>query len=299
MNNQSDSNQIAFLHGTWRAVLHDQPEPFQKALLTDFVSTDVIGKLPEYTTLRNVLVECHSQGAFQESYIKSFLALRKSWQLLTPESRHTIIQYIHKCGLQKNGGLKLSLLEDDEAALTIRWDTANRLYAGARDMAFKACQIIGLEMLQPRGKPRHNDFRTLVQRGQDTLVALLKERINIDKTAITMAVGYVTPVAKAKLKNNLAVAYLDGLDAFRAALFHWSVHNLPAFASMDIFKDSKTAEGLTAIQESALKEYIEHALKPFKLEYEKLRTDVEDMPPDPTIYDKARRFFDDKATTLH
>jgi|SRR5580698_914240 hypothetical protein len=298
MNNQSDSNQIAFLHGTWRAVLHDQPEPFQKGLLMDFVSTDVIGKLPEYTTLRNVLVECHSQGAFQESYIKSFLALRKSWQVLSPESRHTIIQYIHKCGLQKNGGLKLSLLEDDEAALTIRWDTANRLYAGARDMAFKACQIIGLEMLQPRGQPRHNEFRTLVRRGQDTLVSLLKERINIDKTAVTMAVGYVTPVAKAKLKNNLAVAYLDGLDAFRAALFHWSVHNLAAFASMEIFKDVGPYGGLTAIEESALKEYIEHALKPFKQEYEKLRSEVEEMPSDPTIYDKARRFFDDKPT-LH
>lgn len=296
MNNQSDSNQIAFLHGTWRAVLHDQPEPFQKALLMDFVSTDVIGKLPEYTTLRNVLVECHSQGAFQESYIKSFLALRKSWQVLTPESRHTIIQYIHKCGLQKNSSLKL--LEDDEAALTIRWDTANRLYAGARDMAFKACQIIGLEMLQPRGQPRHNEFRTLVRRGQDTLVSLLKERINIDKTAVTMAVGYVTPVAKAKLKNNLAVAYLDGLDAFRAALFHWSVHNLSAFASMEIFKDVGPYGGLTALEESALKEYIEHALKPFKQEYEKLRAAVEDMPSDPTIYDKARRFFDDKQT-LH
>jgi hypothetical protein len=105
-------------------------------------------------------------------------------------------------------------------------------------------------------------------------------------------------VAKAKLKNNLAVAYLDGLDAFRAALFHWSLHNLPAFASMEIFKDAEPTGGLTAIQESALKEYIEHALKPFKLEYEKLRAEVEVMPSDPTIYDKARRFFEDKPT-LH
>ncbi|MFI4920827.1 MAG: hypothetical protein ACHQAZ_04200 [Gammaproteobacteria bacterium] len=297
MTTQNDSNQIAFLQGTWRAVLHDQAEPFQKSLLLDFVSSDVISQLPEYTTLRNVLAECHSQGAFEESYIKSFLALRKSWRVLTSESRHTIIQYIQKCGLQKNNGLKL--LEDDEAALTIRWDTANRLYAGACNMAFKACQVSGLEMLQPRGKPRHNEFRTLVRRGQETLVALLKERINIDKTAVTMAVGYVTPVAKTKIKNNLAAAYLDSLDAFRAALFHWSVHNLSAFTSLEIFKGTLPSGGLTTYEESAIKEYIEHALKSFKQEYEQLRAGVEDMPPDPTIYDKARRFFDSKPATLH
>lgn len=297
MKNQSDeSKQIAFLQGTWRAVLHDQAEPFQKSLLTDFVSSDVISQLPEFTTLRNVLAECHSQSAFQESYIKSFLALRKSWRTLTSESRHTIVLYIQKCGLQSNSGLKLSLLEDDEAALTIRWDTANRLYAGACDMAFKACQVSGLEMLQPRGKPRHNEFRTLVRRGQEILVALLKERINIDKTAVTMAVGYVTPVAKTKIKNNLASAYLDGLDAFRAALFHWSVHNVSAFTALDIFKGDVPSGGLTTYEESAIKDYIEHALKSFKQEYEQLRAAVEDMPPDPTIYDKARRFFDDKPT---
>lgn len=299
MTTQNSSSQIAFLHGTWRAVLHDQAEPFQKSLLTDFVSSDVISQLPEYTTLRNVLAECHTQSAFEESYIKSFLALRKSWSTLTSESRHIILQYIEKCGLKKNSGLKLELLEDDEAALTIRWDTANRLYAGARDMAFKACQVSGLEMLQPRGKPRHNEFRTLVRRGQETLVALLKERINIDKTAVTMAVGYVTPVAKTKIKNNLASAYLDSLDAFRAALFHWSVHNVAAFTSLDIFKGNAPVGGLTTYEESAIKEYIEHALKSFKQDYEQLRAAVEEMPQDPTIYDKARRFFDTKATTLH
>ena len=293
MQTQHDAKQITFLHGAWRAVLQDQPEPFQKSLLVDFVSADVINRLPEYTTLRNVLAECRQQGAFQESYIKSFLALRKVWNSLTPESRHVILQFVQKCGMGKTG---LTALEDDEAALTVRWDIANRLYNGARDLAYEACRVEGLEMLQPRGLPRANDFRTLVQRGQRALMALLEERINIDKTAVTMAVGYVTPVARAKMKNNLAVAYLDGLDDVRAALFHWAVHNLQAFTSLGIFTDPASMEALTDLEASVIKEYIEHALKPYKQEYEKLRASVEQMPQDPTIYAKVRHHFDAKPT---
>ncbi|HEV2111969.1 MAG TPA: hypothetical protein VGT99_11500, partial [Gammaproteobacteria bacterium] len=67
MNTSNDAKQIAFLHGAWQAVLMDQQEPFQKSLLLDFVSAGVISRLPEYTTLRNVLAECRNQGAFQES----------------------------------------------------------------------------------------------------------------------------------------------------------------------------------------------------------------------------------------
>jgi hypothetical protein len=243
------------------------------------------------------MAECHSQGAFQESYIKSFLSLRKCWRGLTPESRHSIAACIRKCGLQKSADLQL--LEDDEAALSIRWDVAGRLYNGARDMAYKACRIVGLEMLQPRGQPRDNDFRTLVQRGQEILTALLKERINIDKTAVTLAVGYVTPVARIKMKNNLACAYLDGLDDFRAALFHWALHNLQAFNSLGIFTDASSSHALSSLEESVIKEYIEHALKPYQQEYARLREEVENMPSDPTIYAKVRHFFDDTAVTLH
>lgn len=294
MNTSNDAKQIAFLQGAWQAVLLDQQEPFQKSLLLDFVSAGVISRLPEYTTLQNVLAECRSQGAFQESYIKSFLSLRKGWRQLTSESRHTIIQFIHQCGLERNSGLQL--LEDDEAALSVRWDIANRLYCGARDMAYKACQVAGLEMVQPRGLPRHNDFRTLVRRGQETLMALLEERINIDKTAVTMAVGYVTPVARAKIRNNLAMAYLDGLDALRAALFHWALHNLQAFTSLGIFTDPSSMASLSSLEESVIKEYIEHALKPYKQEFEKLRAAVDEMPQDPTIYGKVRHFFDSKPS---
>lgn len=291
MNEQAENNQIVFLEGAWQAVLQDQPALFQKTLLADFVSVGVLERLPEYTTLKNVVAECQSQGAFQESYIKSFLSLRKRWQDLTTESRHAIVESSRQCGLQKNNSLTLCLLEDDEAALTIRWDTANRLYAGACESAYKACQASGLEMAQPRGRPQSKDFRGMVNRGQQILIALLRERINIDKTAVTLAVGYVTPVAKAKLKNNLAVAYLEALDGFRAALFHWTIHNVAAFASIELFKDAAAGKPLTRFQESVLKEHIESALKPFKQEYEALRAGAEDLS-DPTIYDKARRFFE-------
>src|SRR5579859_6352380 len=73
MNTQADADQIAFLQGTWQALLQGQPEPFDKTLLTDFVSNAVLGSLPPHTTLTNVLHECHAHEAFQESYIKSFL----------------------------------------------------------------------------------------------------------------------------------------------------------------------------------------------------------------------------------
>lgn len=291
MSEQAENNQIAFLEGAWQAMLQDQPALFPKNLLVDFVSGSVLESLPEYTTLKNVVAECHSQAAFQESYIKSFLTLPRRWRELTTEARHAIVESIRRCGLQKNNGLKLSLLEDDEAALTIRWDTADRLYANACELAYQACQTSGLEMIQPRGRPQSRDFRGMVNRGQQILVTLLRERINIDKTAVTLAVGYVTPVAKAKLKNNLAAAYLEALDGFRAALFHWTVHNVAAFAAIELFKDAAAGKPLTRFQESVLKEHIETALKPFKQEYEALRASAEDMS-DPTIYEKARRFFE-------
>src|ERR1041384_1573365 len=95
-----DPNQIAFLQGAWRALLQDQPEPFPKNLLEDFLSSDVLRSLPSHTTLKNVLHECHSREAFQASYIKSFLGLRRVWDKLTPESRHITIQYGNRCGMQ-------------------------------------------------------------------------------------------------------------------------------------------------------------------------------------------------------
>src|SRR5690242_5390665 len=186
--------QIVFLQGAWRALLQDQPEPFHKGLLSEFVSNEVLARLPERTTLKHVLQECHAHEAVQECYIKSFLGLRRVWDKLTPESRHIIIEHGNKCGVHKQGGLRLQALQDDEAALTIRWHVAQRLYEKARDEAFAACSAFGLEMAQPRGLPRANEFAQLVQNGQEILLKLLRERVNTDKTAVTMAVGYVTPV---------------------------------------------------------------------------------------------------------
>ncbi|HEV2332149.1 MAG TPA: hypothetical protein VGV16_03225 [Gammaproteobacteria bacterium] len=297
MSEQAENNQIVFLEGAWQALLQDEPRLFEKTLLADFVSSSLLDSLPDYTTVKHVVAECHSQEAVQESYIKSFLSLRKRWQELTTEARHAIVESSRQCGLQKNNSLKLSLLEDDEAALTIRWDTANRLYAGCRELAYKACQTAGLEMVQPRGRPHVGNFRGIVNQGQQILIALLRERINIDKTAVTLAVGHVTPVAKTKLRNNLAVAYLDALDGFRAALFHWLVCNVGAFASIELFKDVAPGEPLTPLQESVLKEHVETALRPFKQEYEALRVAVEDLS-DPTIYEKVRRCFED-APSVH
>ena len=290
MNNQAESNQVAFLQGTWRAVLHDQPEPFRKSLLADFVSVGVMARLPEQTTLKNVLAECHEQAAFQESYIKSFLSLKRVWNDFSPESRHTINQYIHRFGLQKS--LRLQPHEDDEAALTIRWDTANRVYASCRDAVFAACRAHGLELNQPRGLPQASEFRATVRYGQEKLLGLLRERVNTDKTAVTLAVGYVTPVARTKILNNLNSAYLESLDAFRGALFHWALHNLESFHSIELFHGVHTGATLTKFQESVLREHVEGALWEFTHEYEKLRQSVKEMPQDPTIYEKARRFFE-------
>lgn len=297
MAEQHHNNQIAFLEGAWQAVLQDEPRLFEKELLADFLSGGVLQNLPDYTTLKNVVAECHSQEAVQESYIKSFLSLRKRWPELTTEARYAIVESSRRCGLQNNNGLKLSLLEDDEAALSIRWDTADHLYAGCRELAYKACQATGLEMAQPRGRPQPSDLRGAVNRGQQILLALLRERINIDKTAVTLAVGHVTPVAKTKLRNNLATAYLEALDSFRAALFHWMSCNVGAFASIELFKDVAPGKPLTPFQESVLKEHVEGILRAFKREYEQLRTTVEDMS-DPTVYEKVRRFFED-APAVH
>jgi hypothetical protein len=292
MNSAAANNQIAFLHGTWRALLQDQPEPFSKELLSDFVSSDVLLGLPARTTLSHVLHECHAREAVQESYIKSFLGLRKVWQQLTPESRHIILRYSNKCGLQKQGGLRLNPLEDDGAALTIRWDVAARLYESARDTAFKTCRELGLEMIQPRGTPQPNEFHVLVNRGRETLLSLLRERTNIDKTAVTMAVGYVTPVARTKLARNLANAQQECLEAFRAALHHWASHNPAAFLA--------TAPGaqLSADEEAQIRGYIEECLKPWHRDCEHLRQDADGMSSEPTIYEKVRRCFQDPAV-LH
>lgn len=297
MSEQAHNNQITFLEGAWQAVLQDEPRLFEKALLADFVSSSLFDTLPDYTTLKHVVAECHSQGATQESYIKSFLSLRKRWQHLTTEARYAIVESSRQCGMENNNGLKLYLLEDDKAALGIRWDTADRLYAGCRELAYKSCQASGLEMVQPRGRPHKGNFRGIVNQGQQILVAMLRERMNIDKTAVMLAVGHVTPVAKTKLKNNLAVAYLDALDCFRAALFHWMVSNLGAFASIELFKDVAPGEPLSPLQESVLKEHVEGALRPFKQEYETLRATVDDAS-DPTVFQKVRRFFED-APAIH
>ena len=290
MNDQAESNQVAFLQGTWRAVLHDQPEPFRKALLAGFLSVGVMARLPEHTTLKNLLAECHEQGAFQESYIKSILSLKRVWNDFSPESRHIINQYIRRYGLQKS--LRLQPHEDDEAALTIRWDTANRVYTSCRDAVFTACRANGLELNQPRGLPQAGEFRAIVRYGQEKLLGLLRERVNIDKTAVTLAVGYVTPVARTKILNNLNAAYLEALDAFRGALFHWTLHNLESLSSIELFNDVRTGTPLTRFQESVLREHVEGVVWEFQHEFGLLLEAVKDMPQDPTIYDKARRFFE-------
>jgi hypothetical protein len=282
----SATAQIVFLQGTWRALLQDQPEPFQKALLSDFVSNEVLAGLPERTTLKHVLHECHAREAFQESYIKSFLGLRRVWEKLTPESRHIILEHSSKCGMQKQGGLRLQMLEDDAAALTIRWDVAQRLYAAARHEAFTACRSLGLEMVQPRGLPRKNEFALLVQNGQDILLKLLRERVNTDKTAVAMAVGYVTPVAHTKMARNLQEAYAECRGAFRAALLHWALHHPDSFGM-------KVEGHLHAAQETELGRYVDECLAPFTQRFERLWQDTETMSSEPTLFEKVRRCFQD------
>jgi len=301
MSSQGILPRVIFLEGTWKAVLHDQPEPFRKSLLADYVSADVIDSLPEQTTLKNVLKECHALDAFEESYIKSFLGLMKCWNSLSPESRHNILEYLQDCDLQANGNMRRHLqpLKDDAEALTIRWDIADQLYARVREAAFKACQGIGLELLQPRGAPRQKgDFRTLVQRGQAMLLALLRERISIDKIAVLAAVGHMTPVVKNKRMNNLSRAYIENLDVFRAGLMHWAQNNLQAFSAVELFKDAQQAKALTPIQESVLREHMEGLIKPFEHECERMSATMDETPHDPAAYDKLRPYFD-SGTTLH
>ena len=293
MSSLTETQHLEFLQGAWSAVLQDQPEPFEKSLLLDYVSSDVIGRLPEFTTLENVLLECRSQEAVQESYIKSFMALPKAWVRLTPESRHSIIQKIEKFGLQKSA--RLAPLEDDEAALTIRWDTANKLFAAAHDGVFKACAVLGLEMLQPRRLPQSDDFGAMLQHGQEALLGLLRERINIDKTAVTMAVGYVTPVSRTRIMHNLDTAFLDCLDSFRAALLHWAEFNPKALIPIMNVEDGHPSPE----QLKNLRRRVEDSLGRFKREYEQLRASLEDMSTEPTISEKLRRFFETKSTTLH
>src|SRR6185312_3823924 len=262
--------------------------------------SEVIDLLPARTTLQNVLQECDSREVFEESYIKSFLGLTKYWSSLMPESRKMIMGYLKECDLRANGNLRrqLQLHADDAAALTIRWDTADRLYAGIRDLAFKACQNIGLEVLQPRGiSAQKADFNTLLQRGQAMLLALLRERINIDKTAVLMAVGYATPVVKIKMMNNLSRAYGDCLDALRGGLLHWALNNLQASSAVELFKDVRQAALLTPpIPESVMRECIEELLAPFTQEFARMSASMEAMPPDPATYAKAQGFFRDKVT---
>jgi len=295
MSLEDKARRIAFVEGVWKAVLHDREEPFRTSLLAEFVSTEVIDSLPAHTTLANVSAECHSREVFEESYIKSFLGLKKCWASLMPESRHMILEHLKGRHLQANGNLRRQLQPhaDDAAALTIRWDIADRLYAGIRELAFKACQNDGLELLQPRGVPKQKgEFKAVLQRGQTILGALLRERINIDKTAVLMAVGFATPVAKPKMTNNLHRAYGDCLDGLRGGLLQWALHHLQASSALELFQGVRHAALLTPpIPESVMRECIEELLAPFMQEFEHMRASMEDSPPDPLTYAKAQRFF--------
>jgi hypothetical protein len=178
------------------------------------------------------------------------------------------------------------MLQDDEAPLTIRWDVAARLYEAALDEAFRTCRSLGLEMAQPRGLPRANEFAILVQSGQDVLFKLLRERINTDKTAVAMAVGYVTPVARTKLMRNLREAYAECHGAFHAALVHWALHHPAAFGI-------PAAAHPDAAQEAELRSYVDECLRPFRQRFERLCQDTDAMSSEPTLYEKVRRCFQD------
>lgn len=299
MSDKKETTQIAFLQGAWKALLDDRSEPFQKAALADYVSPDVIGKLPEYTTLENVLVECRVQDAFQESYIKSFFAIQKRWKYMTPETRHGILSSLRECGLRdKATAGTLQLLQDDEAALTIRWDIADKLCAQMQKSAFRACKELGLELEQPRSRPNGGGYKLMVEKSEAILLALLNERVKIDSTAITLAVGYVTPVAKTRVLNRYTGNYLELVDAFRAALLHWLHHNINALAHIPTFGGLNSADDLSSFQQSLLRERVDLSLDSFRRKCEELRAAVEAMPPDPTVYGKVRSFFDNKET-LH
>jgi hypothetical protein len=167
---------------------------------------------------------------------------------------------------------------------------AGRLYGEARDEAFRACRGLGLEMAQPRRQPRHNEFAFLVNRGQEILLALLRERIDIDKTAVTMAVGFVTPVAHTKLMYNFDAAQAECRAAFQAALLHWAMHHPAAL----IPADPLAAEGPPSPQqEDVLRDYVRDCLKPFDQRCTALKQDAADMSSEPTLYEKVRRHFQD------
>lgn len=293
MYEQSHSSQVAFLQGAWKALLDTRTEPFQKMVLADYLSQGVIGRLPDFTTLENVLAVCREQDAFQESYIKSFMSIQKRWKRMTPETRHSIVASMRDCGLRDaNSTRSLQLLEDDEAALTIRWDVADKLCLQLQKRTFKACKESGLELEQPRGIPAGKIYKVLVEKGETALVALLNERVKIDSTAVIVAVGYVTPVAKSRLQSRLTEAYLDLSDSFRGALMHWLCHNAAAFSHLPTFANVRSADDLTPTHRSLLGEYVGRSLDSFCKKYEELHSLIEAMPRDQAVYDEVRLFFD-------
>ena len=295
MSNLTEKQCLEFLQGAWSAVLNNEPALFAKSLLTDYVSVHVINSLPEYTTLEHVLHECHDHQAVQESYIKSFMALPKTWTRLTPESRQSIVHIIQKLGLQKACSRSFYMLEDDEAALAVRWDIADRLYATIRGSTFKDCATRGLELLQPRRIPVADDYGAMLGHGEQALLGLLRERVEIDKTAVTMAVGYVTPVAKARILHNLCAAYQACLEDLRAALLHWAEFNPHALIPIMNLEGGELTPG----QRQNLAKRIEDSLARFKTEFERLRAAIEDMSSEPTISPRLRRFFEIKTPTVH
>jgi hypothetical protein len=301
MDGYGQTEQVAFLRDAWRALLEPRAEPFQKMVLADYVSRDVINCLPDYTTLENVLAVCGTQDAFQESYIKSFMSIQKRWKRMTPETRHKIVTSMRDCGLRDASSAKsLQLLEDDEAALTIRWDVADELYLRAQKRAFKSCKDLGLELEQPRGDPAGRAYKVLVEKGEALLAALLDERVKIDSTAVALAVGYVTPVAKSRLQGRLTETYLELSDSFRAALMHWLCHNAAAFSRLPAFAKVRSADDLTAEQRSLLGDHVGRSLDSFCKTYEGLHSLVETMPPNQPVYDAVRLHFDpDKLGTAH
>jgi hypothetical protein len=301
MSEYGQDSQIAFLQGAWRALLDHHAEPFQKMVLADYLSRDVINRLPDFTTLDNVLAVCEERDAYQESYIKFFMSIQKRWRRMTPETRNRIVVSMRDCGLRDaNSARLLQPLEDDEAALTIRWDVADRLCLQAQKRAFKTCKELGLELEQPRGVPAGRAYKVLVEKGEAALVALLDERVKIDSTAVALAVGYVTPVAKSRLQSRLTGAYLDLSDSFRAALMHWLCHNAAAFSRLPAFANVRSADDLTAAQRSLLGDHVGRSLDGFCRKYEELHGLVEAMPPGQPVYDAVRLHFDpDNLGTAH
>lgn len=295
MSTLTEAQHLEFLQGAWSAVLQNEPALFAKSLLMDYLSVEVTNRLPEFTTLDHVVHECQDQDAVQESYIKAFMALPKAWTRLTPESRQSIVRMIQKVGLQKACGKNFRMLDDDAAALSVRWDTAHKLYAVIRESTFKGCAAHGLQMLQPRRIPIADDYGAMQRQGEQALLSLLSERIEIDKTAVTMAVGYVTPVAKTQIMHNLLAAYQECLESFRAALLHWAEFNPHALMPILNLENGQLSPG----QLTNMRNRVEGSLVRFKQEFEQLRLGVENMSTEPTISARLRRFFETKPVTVH